>query len=595
MTETVKKREEISSESKWKIEKIYEGVDSWKKDFEILKKRAPELSKYSGKLGDASLLYEFLQLDEQVSRLAERLYIYAHLRSDEDTANTTFLALKDSIDSYMAKLEATASFFTPEILSLEEGTIEKEIENNPNLEKYRFFFDKLIKLKPHTLNKDLEEMLASVSDCLSAPMTIFNLLSNADMTFPVIKDEDGKDVELTESGYYKFIRSKDRTVRENAFDALFSTYKKFRNTYAASLTSSVKNFVFQSRARKYDTSLESSLEPNDIPVEVYKKAVGAINSNLKSLHRYVEAKKKLLKLDEIHMYDLYVPVIDVPKEHIEFAEGVKIAEEGLKPLGSEYLDIFSKGIKSGWVDIYPNKGKRTGAYSWGSFDTLPYVLLNYNYTLDDVSTLAHEMGHSIHSYYSRKTQPYIYADYTLFCAEVASTTNESLLIHHMIEKEKDKNRKLYLINSELEQIRTTVFRQIMFAEFELYTHENIEKGISLTAEDLCRFWHELNVKYFGPEMKVDELIDMEWARIPHFYTDFYVYQYATGYAAANSFARMILSKEDNAVERYKGFLMSGGSDYPINILKKAGVDMTTEKPIQDTIDRFNELLDMLEK
>lgn len=595
MTEKVKLREEISPESKWKIEKIYESIEDWNKDFDLLKNKAPELSKFSGKLGDASSLYEFLQLDEEVSRLAERLFMYAHLRSDEDTANTTFLALKDSVDSYMANLQAIGAFFTPEILSFKEGTIEKEIETNPDLEKYRFLFDKLLKLKPHTLTKELEEMLASVSDCLSAPQTIFNLLSNADMTFPVIKDEEGNDIELTESLYSKFIQSKNRDVRKSAFNALFSTYEKFKNTFAASLTSSVKNFAFESRTRKYETSLQCSLEPNDIPVEVYKKAVETINSNLKSLHRYVKIKKKLLKLDDIHMYDLYVPVIDVPKEHIEFDEGVKIAKEGLKPLGEEYLDIFSRGVESGWIDIYPNKGKRSGAYSWGSFDTLPYVLLNYNYALDDVSTLAHEMGHSIHSYYSRKTQPYIYADYTLFCAEVASTTNESLLIHHLIENEKDESRKLYLINSELEQIRTTVFRQIMFAEFELYTHENIEKGISLTAKDLCKFWHELNVKYFGPEMNVDDIIDMEWSRIPHFYTDFYVYQYATGYAAANSFARMILNKEDNAVERYKGFLKSGGSDYPINILKKVGVDMTTEKPIQDTIDRFNDLLDMLEK
>lgn len=595
MTEKVKLREEISPESKWKIEKIYESIEDWNKDFDLLKNKAPELSKFSGKLGDASSLYEFLQLDEEVSRLAERLFMYAHLRSDEDTANTTFLALKDSVDSYMANLQAIGAFFTPEILSLKEGTIEKEIETNPDLEKYRFLFDKLLKLKPHTLTKELEEMLASVSDCLSAPQTIFNLLSNADMTFPVIKDEEGNDIELTESLYSKFIQSKNRDVRKSAFNALFSTYEKFKNTFAASLTSSVKNFAFESKTRKYETSLQCSLEPNDIPVEVYKKAVETINSNLKSLHRYVKIKKKLLKLDDIHMYDLYVPVIDVPKEHIEFDEGVKIAKEGLKPLGEEYLYIFSRGVESGWIDIYPNKGKRSGAYSWGSFDTLPYVLLNYNYALDDVSTLAHEMGHSIHSYYSRKTQPYIYADYTLFCAEVASTTNESLLIHHLIENEKDESRKLYLINSELEQIRTTVFRQIMFAEFELYTHENIEKGISLTAKDLCKFWHELNVKYFGPEMNVDDIIDMEWSRIPHFYTDFYVYQYATGYAAANSFARMILNKEDNAVERYKGFLKSGGSDYPINILKKAGVDMTTEKPIQDTIDRFNDLLDMLEK
>lgn len=297
----------------------------------------------------------------------------------------------------------------------------------------------------------------------------------------------------------------------------------------------------------------------------------------------------------MHMYDLYVPVIEIPKEHIEFNSAVDMVLEGLKPLGDEYLNIFKGGVEEGWIDIYQNKGKRGGAYSWGGYKTMPYVLLNYNYELHDVSTLAHEMGHSIHSYYSRKEQPYIYAGYTLFCAEVASTTNEALLIHHLINKETDKKKKLYLINQELEQIRTTVFRQLMFAEFELYTHESLEKGIPLTAEDYNKAWHELNVKYFGPDMIVDEEINIEWARIPHFYSDFYVYQYATGYAAASAFAKSILEGKEDAVPRYIEFLKSGGSNYPIEILKKAGVDMTTSRPLEATIERFNELLDMLAK
>ena len=303
----------------------------------------------------------------------------------------------------------------------------------------------------------------------------------------------------------------------------------------------------------------------------------------------------MLGLDEMHMYDLYVPVIEIEKEHIEFDKGVEIAKEGLKPLGEEYLSIFNEGIENRWIDKYQNKGKKGGAYSWGCYDTMPYVLLNYNYDLNDVSTLVHEMGHSIHSYYSRKNQSYFYSGYTLFCAEVASTTNEALLIHHLINKETDKNKKLYLINQELEQIRTTVFRQLMFAEFELFTHESIESGIPLTALEYSKKWHELNVKYFGPDIVVDEDIDIEWARIPHFYSDFYVYQYATGYAAASAFASSILNKEENAVSKYITFLKSGGSDYPINILKKAGVDMTTSKPLEATINRFNELLDMLEE
>ncbi len=591
----IKTREEIDAAYKWNIEKIYKNNDEWEKDFAKLKDEAPKLKDFSGKLGDAKELLKYLKLDEEISRLAEILFVYAHLKSDEDTANTVNQALKNKIDTYLAELRSINSFFMPEILSLPEGTIEKELSSLPELSMYKFMFEDILKMKPHTLSKELEEMLASVSDCLVAPENIFGMLTNADMTFPVIKDEEGRDIELTEVNYSAFIKSKDRRVREDAFKALFNTYEKYKNTLAASLTSSIKNFAFGSKTRKFNSCLESSLKPNNIPLEVYHNAIDTINKNLQSLHRYVKIKKQLLGLDEIHMYDLYVPVIDIPKEHIEFERAVEIVKEGLQPLGKEYLNIFEEGIEQGWVDIYENKGKRGGAYSWGCYDTMPYVLLNYNYELNDASTLAHEMGHSIHSYYSRKTQPFIYANYTLFCAEVASTTNEALLIHHLINKEQDKNKKLYLINQELEQIRTTVFRQLMFAEFELMTHENIEKGIPLTSEDLCKIWHELNVKYFGPDMIVDKEIDMEWARIPHFYSDFYVYQYATGYSAASAFAKAILEKGDSAVESYKGFLKSGGSDYPINILKKAGVDMTTPVPLEATIARFNELLDMLEK
>ncbi|MDU3350440.1 MAG: oligoendopeptidase F, partial [Clostridium sp.] len=487
------------------------------------------------------------------------------------------------------------AYFVPEILSLDDDFIRNTINTNEKLKMYSFMFEDILKEKPHILSKEQEELLAQVSDCLDAPDSIHNMLTNADMKFGDILDEDGKKVELTEGNYSGFIKSKDRKVREEAFKTLFKSYKDLENTFATTLTSSIKNFNFSAKVRKYNSALEASLKPNDIPLEVYKNSLKTIDENLKSLHRYVALKKQLLGLNEMHMYDLYVPVIEIPKEHIEFNSAVDMVLEGLKPLGDEYLNIFKGGVEEGWIDIYQNKGKRGGAYSWGGYKTMPYVLLNYNYELHDVSTLAHEMGHSIHSYYSRKEQPYIYAGYTLFCAEVASTTNEALLIHHLINKETDKKKKLYLINQELEQIRTTVFRQLMFAEFELYTHESLEKGIPLTAEDYNKAWHELNVKYFGPDMIVDEEINIEWARIPHFYSDFYVYQYATGYAAASAFAKSILEGKEDAVPRYIEFLKSGGSNYPIEILKKAGVDMTTSRPLEATIERFNELLDMLAK
>ncbi|WWU63878.1 oligoendopeptidase F [Clostridium baratii] len=592
---TLKSRNEIREEDKWDIEKIYKSSDDFEKDFEDLKKEAPKLKDFEGKLNDPQNILEYLKYSEKMNRLAEKLYVYSHLKSDEDTANNENQARMSKIDSYMADFSSYSAYFVPEILSLGEEYIMKAMEEVPELKNYEFLFRDILKEKDHVLTKEMEELLSQVSDCLDAPDAIHNMLSNADMKFNKIKDENGKEVELTEGNYSSFIKSKDREVRREAFKTLFSAYKNLQNTFGTTLSASIKNFIFSAKIRKYKNALEASLKPNDIDVKVYKEAINTIDKNLSSLHRYVSLKKRMLGLDEMHMYDLYVPVIEVEKEHIEFDKGVEIAIEGLKPLGEEYLSIFNEGIENRWIDKYQNKGKKGGAYSWGCYDTMPYVLLNYNYDLNDVSTLVHEMGHSIHSYYSRKNQSYFYSGYTLFCAEVASTTNEALLIHHLINKETDKNKKLYLINQELEQIRTTVFRQLMFAEFELFTHESIESGIPLTALEYSKKWHELNVKYFGPDIVVDEDIDIEWARISHFYSDFYVYQYATGYAAASAFASSILNKEENAVSKYITFLKSGGSDYPINILKKAGVDMTTPKPLEATINRFNELLDMLEE
>ncbi|MGL5151210.1 MAG: oligoendopeptidase F [Clostridium sp.] len=590
----LKKREEVQEEFKWKVDKIFSTTEEWEKEFSELKEQAPKLKDFSGKLGDKGQIKNYLSMNEKVSRKAEKIFMYAHLKSDEDTTNTTNQGRMNRVDSYMAEFASFNAFFVPEILDLGEEFI-KSIIDDPEFEEFKFMFEGILKEKPHVLSKEMEEMLAKVSDCLDAPHTIFNMLTNADMTFGTIKNEDGEEVELTEGNYSSFIKSKDRSVREAAFKKLFSEYKSLKNTLAASLTSSIKNYNFSAKIRNYNSALEASLKPNDIPVDVYKNAIKAINDNLSSLHRYIGIKKNLLGLEEMHMYDLYVPIIEIDKDHIEFKDGIEMAVEGLKPLGKEYLEIFNSGINDGWIDIYENKGKRGGAYSWGGYDTLPYVLLNYNYQLNDVSTLVHEMGHSIHSYYSRKEQSYFYAGYTLFCAEVASTTNEALLIHHLIENESDEKKKLFLINQELEQIRTTVFRQLMFAEFELFTHEALEKGEALTEEDYSKAWHDLNVKYFGPEMVVDEEINMEWGRIPHFYSDFYVYQYATGYAAASAFANSILKGEENAVNKYINFLKSGGSNYPIDLLREAGVDMCTPEPIQATIARFNELLDMLEK
>ncbi|WP_040212270.1 oligoendopeptidase F [Clostridium polynesiense] len=596
MSETKKlpKRTEISDKYKWKVEKIYKDIDEWEKDFKALKENAAILPGYQGKLNNPSELLSFLQESEKVDRLAETLMVYAHLKSDEDTSNTTYQGLKNKIDSYLAELASLSAFFVPEVLSLPEDYPERAMEEVQQLKLYDFFLKDIFKSKPHILSKPEEEILASISDNLQAPHNIFNMLTNADMTFPTIVDEKGEKVELTEGNYNSFIKSKDRRVRKEAFKGLFETYEKYNNTLGTSLSSSMKNFIFQAKTRKYSSALEASLKPNNIPLEVYDNALETINNNVDLLHRYVKIKKQLLGLEEMHIYDLYVPLIDIPKEEIPFEQGVELVKTALKPLGKEYIDIFSDGIEKGWIDVFENKGKRGGAYSWGTYDTMPYVLLNYNETLNDVSTLAHEMGHSIHSFYSKKEQPYIYSQYTLFCAEVASTTNEILLIHYLIDNEKDSRRKLFLINQELEQIRTTVFRQLMFAEFEKITHELLEEGNPLTAKEYSSIWHDINVKFFGEDIVVDKEIDMEWARIPHFYRDFYVYQYATGYAAASAFANSILTDSERGVKEYKKFLKSGGKDYPINILKDSGVDMTTPAPLEATLERFKSLLDMLE-
>lgn len=589
-----KTRAEIAEADKWAVSKIYSDPAEWKKDLKTLKELSGKIPAFSGKLGGAAELLAYLTLTERVNRLAEKLCVYASMRADEDTANPDFMAMDHAASGFIAELMAKEAFFEPEILALPEGSVEAELKQEPALEVYRFALQDILRRKPHTLDAKSEAILAAVSDNLEAVQRSYSLLTNADMTFPEIHGEDGKLTELTESNYMVHLTSRNRAVREEAFKTLFRTYGNFRNTFASLLTSSVKNSVFMAKQHGYSSALACLLAPNNIPESVYREALATTGAHLDVLHRYVSLKKKLLKLDEIHMYDLYVPLINVPEKHYTFDEAVTMIRAGLAPLGREYVGLFERGIAAGWVDRYPNKGKRSGGYSTGSYDTQPYILMNFNGNYDGVSTLAHEMGHSIHSYYSTHHQPYVYSRYSLFLAETASTTNESLLIHYLIDRESDSAQKLSLINSQLEQIRTTVFRQLLFAEFELFTHEKAEHGEELTAKDLCAFWHEVNRKYYGPEIMIDDEIDMEWARIPHFYSDYYVYQYATGYAAANSFSRMIREGKPDAVKKYTDFLKSGSSAYPIDVLRRAGVNMETPAPMEDLVKTFSELLDLLE-
>ena len=591
----LKLRKDIEVKYKWDTEKMYLDTQSWNKEFEYVKIESVKLKDFEGTLDKKENILSYLLAYEGLSRKVKKLYVYANMRSHEDTSNTEFQGLSSRIESFYAQFASYVSFFEPEILAKDERKFMSMIRNTKSLKIYEFLFLDIFKEKPHVLTKEIEEILASVSDCLSAPENIYGILTNADIDFDSIEDKDGNLIELTEGSYGNYIRSRDRVLREKAFKSLFKTYRKYENTISTSLTSSLKAYIFSAKTRKYKNSLDAALSPSNIPLEVYYNSVKTINNNLDLLHRYVGLKKKLLGLSEMHMYDLYVPVVDIEREKIQYEDALEIVKEGIKPLGDEYISIFNEGVEKRWIDVYENKGKRSGAYSSGMYDTMPYVLLNYNHDLNDVSTLAHEMGHSIHSYYSRKTQPYMYASYTIFSAEIASTTNEILLINDLINKETDKSKKLYLVNQELEQIRTTVYRQLMFAEFELLTHEAIENGEALTAKEYNDMWIELNQRYFGAEMIVDKDIEVEWARIPHFYSDFYVYQYATGYAAASAFAKSILLGKENAIDDYKGFLKAGGSKYPIDAIKEAGVDMTSSKPLEDTLDRFKELLDILEK
>ena len=421
------------------------------------------------------------------------------------------------------------------------------------------------------------------------------MFNNADIRFPKITGEDGTDVEVTHGRFISLLQSKDQRVRKDAFEALYGVYEKFRNTLAATYRANVKQEVFFARARRYGSDLEAALDGSHIPVSVYDNLIHVVHEHLPLMHRYVKIRKKLLGLDELHMYDLYTPMTENSGEHFSFEDAKKAVLEGLAPMGEEYLSHLKDGFEHGWIDVYENQGKRSGAYSWGAYGTHPYVLLNYQGTLNDVFTLAHEMGHALHSWYSDETQPYIYAGYRIFVAEVASTCNEALLIHHLLKKAKDPKTKAYLINYFLEQFRTTLYRQTMFAEFEKITHGLQEAGEALTAERLCSIYYDLNKAYFGEEICIDQQIEMEWARIPHFYTPFYVYQYATGFSAAIALSRKILREGEAAVEQYKKFLKGGSSMYPLELLRLAGVDMEQKKPVEDALQVFSEYLDEMER
>ncbi len=589
-------REEIDAKYKWKLEDIYANDAAWEEDFKRVRRMSGEMASYKGRLStDMNLLVECLKLSDDMLALNDKVFVYARMRRDEDNAVSKYQALTDRAMALSTEVYASVSFITPEIISIDEEQLKKSIDEVEGLSLYRQFICELLRQKRHILTDREEELLALSADIGHAPSDIFTMFNNADIKFPFIKDENGQEVELTKGRYIKFLESKDRKVREDAFRSLYSSYSAMKNTLAASLNSNIKKNRFYAMVRKYDSSLSVSLDSDSVPVTVYDNLIGTVNKNLPLLHRYLRLRKKALKLEELHMYDLYVPIVEEPPKQVPYEEALDLVARGLSPMGCKYLEDLDAAFKSGWIDVYENQGKTSGAYSWGTHLTHPYVLLNYQGTINDVFTLAHEMGHAMHSYYTNKTQPYIYSEYKIFVAEVASTVNEALLIHYLLANTADKREKAYLLNHYLEEFRGTLFRQTMFAEFEKVTHSMIENGEALTAQELCRIYRGLNEKYFGPEVVIDNEIDMEWARIPHFYSSFYVYKYATGISAAASLSRQILSEGTSAVERYTQFLKSGGSDYPLELLKKAGVDLSEPGPVEDAMKVFESILDELEK
>ena len=595
-SKTLPKREDINPKYKWKLEDIYENVAKWEEDFSKVKKLSAEIIKFKGTLCEsAQNLLDCLIMQDDLMSTAETVFVYARMKRDENNADPSSQAAADRAMALITEAGASSSFIVPEIISIPEDKIEKFMSELKGLSIYRQFINEILRQKKHILSEREEEILALSSEMAQAPKDIFGMLNNADIKFPAIRDEEGNEVEVTKGRYISFLESRDRRVRKDAFEALYSSYEKLKNTLAASLINNIKKNKFYTTIRNYSSCLERSLDADNISTDVYNNLIDTINNNLHLLHRYLKIRKRALKLDELHMYDLYVPIVDQPKKYIPYEDSLEIVTKGLRPLGNEYIGYLKKGFSSGWIDVYETQNKTSGAYSWGAYKTHPYVLLNYQGTINDVFTIAHEMGHAIHSYYTNMTQPYINSEYKIFVAEVASTVNESLLMRYMLDTTNNKKEKAYLLNHYLEEFRGTVFRQVMFAEFEKITHEKIEKGESLTAQSLCEIYRNLNKKYFGDEVIIDPQIDMEWSRIPHFYNSFYVYKYATGFSAATSLSSQILSEGSPAVERYINFLKSGCSDYPLELLKKAGVDLSVPKPVQDALNVFEATLDQLEE
>ena len=591
---SIKERCEIPQEYKWAIEDIFATDQDWEDALEEAKTFPKIVASYKGKLStSAKDLLSFIQFGEKMSILFDSLINYAQRKLDEDTRKSQYQDMVARLMSVMVEVSSNGSFETPEILSMEDATIEQYLKEVPELRLYKLYLDRVREQKSHILSEAEERLISLTGKMSNSADTIFSMFNDADLTFDDAIDSDGSKHTLTHGTYTSLMQSKDRVLRKSAFDSLYSAYGKFKNTTSAILSSQVEQLTFHSKVRKYNSNLEASLSGNHVPVEVYHNLIESVHKNMYYMYQYAKLRKKLLGVDKLHMYDMYVPLVSDYEVSIPFDTAKQEVEASLSVMGKEYVDIFKSAFTQKWIDIYENVGKCSGAYSAGA-KVHPYVLLNYNDTLDSEFTLAHEMGHAIHSYYSNKYQPEIYSNYVIFVAEVASTCNESLLMQYLLKHTDDKKRRAYLINYFLEQFRTTLYRQTMFAEFELKINTIVEQGQSLTADMLCEIYGELNKLYFGDDVVIDDNIKLEWSRIPHFYYDFYVYQYATGFSSAIALSRKILNEGEPAVKDYINFLKGGCSKNPVDLLKGAGVDIVSGDVVGDALKLFGELIDELD-
>lgn len=596
LTIEIPSRDQINEKFKWNLTDIYPDDNQWENEFKWVKDNLVKYKTFEGRLENSSDLLACLKFDEEVGIKLERMSLYSMLSKDSDMRDTKYQGMDGRFKSLYAQVLTASSFIKPEILKIDENKITEMLNNVAELRIYKHSFDDLLRFRRHTLDKEKEELLAMADEITQIPYNTYSLFTNADLEFPNVIDEDGNSVEISHSRYYAALYSKDRTYRENAFKAYLSVYRKNANSLSSLFNGNIKTNIFYARTRKYKSAREAALFKNNIPLSVYDNLIKSLSDNMEPMYRWASLKKKLLKIDELHPYDVYVTVFDPKLEKkYPYEEAVKLVLDSLKIMGNEYLGSLNKAFNNRWIDVYETKAKRSGAYSSGTtFGVHPYVLLNWTDLLNDVFTLAHEMGHNMHSYYTGLTQPYTYANYSIFLAEVASTFNENLLLDHLIKISETTDEKLFLLEKYLNNITTTVYRQVMFAEFEMLTHSKVENGDVLTPDKLCKLYKDIYQKYWGDKMVVDEEESYTWARVPHFYYNFYVYQYATGFAASEALAAKVKLEGEPAVKKYMDFLKAGSSDYPINILKNAGVDMNSPEPILAVTKKMSQIIDEIE-